>query len=73
MIEAGAIALGEALRRGEVSAEELARESLRRLEDAGRRHNALAAAMPERALAEARAADERLRGGEAARDRKSVV
>jgi aspartyl-tRNA(Asn)/glutamyl-tRNA(Gln) amidotransferase subunit A len=55
--------LGRALRRREVSAVELAKQCLSRLDSLGRRHNAVVRLLESQALEAARAADERLRRG----------
>lgn len=55
--------LQRVLERKELSAVELAREYLRRLETLGRAHNAVAELTEERALAQAKAADARRAGG----------
>ena len=58
-----AAGLAQLLERGYLSSVELTRLALARLERLGPRFNAVAAAMPERALAEARRADEARRQG----------
>jgi aspartyl-tRNA(Asn)/glutamyl-tRNA(Gln) amidotransferase subunit A len=55
--------LAAGLRRRQFSALELARAALDRLDSEGRRYNAVASLMPDRALREARAADARRRSG----------
>jgi aspartyl-tRNA(Asn)/glutamyl-tRNA(Gln) amidotransferase subunit A len=57
--------LGNALRSGQLSAVELAEETLARLSEVAPRYNALATALPERAREEATAADRRLADGDA--------
>jgi Asp-tRNA(Asn)/Glu-tRNA(Gln) amidotransferase A subunit family amidase len=55
--------LGQMLRGRQVTSSQLVEESLRRLEKTGRALNAVAAVLPERARAEAAAADRELAAG----------